>query len=416
MFWPFLKLSFHKAVPSLETITFLSYTKYQTGRRMTLSKKIVMTLLFTFTLALSAGLPSLAQGATQVPIQTSSGSITETIAWSELEDGSVYVPVRLLFEYFDATVDWQAENQTIAMQRCNGAVITMTIGNKTATITHNQQKQTLNMDKAPQIQQGRTMVPLRFAAENLLCQVDWLAQEKKVRITKAYITNTLQGDQYTIHLNTGDVYAKIDNQPHQLLGRLDGFSQQYQAIQPDYANITKVEQPPNGNHIISMTLEHLDSQTTTELLGYIHKTQQTSRLASFQESIWGAVDNYYCFDGTNLWWPEKEQVVKIEDSTGQQETSYNYQDILQKCLAGKNDALLNDISKVGFDFCDGKQMLLNYYKESTYNTKYFLLVNLETHEWIDLIEKIIPAEERKDFIKQDNISPCLLYTSSQNSF
>ena len=29
---------------------------------------------------------------------------------------------------------------------------------------------------------GRTLIPLRFVAENLGCQVDWLATEKKILI------------------------------------------------------------------------------------------------------------------------------------------------------------------------------------------------------------------------------------------
>jgi len=30
---------------------------------------------------------------------------------------------------------------------------------------------------------GRTLIPLRFVAENLGCQVDWIANEKKIIIT-----------------------------------------------------------------------------------------------------------------------------------------------------------------------------------------------------------------------------------------
>ena len=60
----------------------------------------------------------------------------------------------------------------------NASNIILQIGNTTATAYG---KQTV-LDAAPVIINGRTMVPIRFIAENLDCTVDWDAQNKVVTI------------------------------------------------------------------------------------------------------------------------------------------------------------------------------------------------------------------------------------------
>ena len=42
--------------------------------------------------------------------------------------------------------------------------------------------QTKTMDVVPEIINGRTMVPIRFAVENLGCIVDWIADTREIII------------------------------------------------------------------------------------------------------------------------------------------------------------------------------------------------------------------------------------------
>lgn len=86
--------------------------------------------------------------------------------------------MRTIFEELESTVQWTAKTKTITANR-GTKKITLVVGSKTATV--NGQKITL--DVAPQIINGRTLVPLRFISEALGAKVDWNSQTKTVYIT-----------------------------------------------------------------------------------------------------------------------------------------------------------------------------------------------------------------------------------------
>ena len=93
-------------------------------------------------------------------------------------NGRTLVPMRKIFEELESTVQWTAKTKTITANR-GTKKITLVVGSKTATV--NGQKITL--DVAPQIINGRTLVPLRFISEALGAKVDWNNQTKTVHIT-----------------------------------------------------------------------------------------------------------------------------------------------------------------------------------------------------------------------------------------
>ncbi|MFP5522489.1 copper amine oxidase N-terminal domain-containing protein [Peptococcus simiae] len=80
-----------------------------------------------------------------------------------IQDNRTFVPLRALAEAFGAKVDYKAADQTIHIQMADKTVI-MTIGEKTFT----DNGKTKTMDVAPYLSSGgRTIVPVRFAAEGL---------------------------------------------------------------------------------------------------------------------------------------------------------------------------------------------------------------------------------------------------------
>lgn len=80
-----------------------------------------------------------------------------------IQDNRTFVPLRALAEAFGAKVDYKAEDQTIHIQMADKTVV-MTIGDK--NFTDNGKAKT--MDVAPYLSSGgRTIVPVRFAAEGL---------------------------------------------------------------------------------------------------------------------------------------------------------------------------------------------------------------------------------------------------------
>lgn len=88
-----------------------------------------------------------------------------------IQDNRTFVPLRALAEAFGAKVEYDDANQGIHIQM-DGKDLLMTIGKKTFTI-NGVQKQ---MDVAPYLTvSGRTIVPVRFAAEGLGFSVDTTA-------------------------------------------------------------------------------------------------------------------------------------------------------------------------------------------------------------------------------------------------
>lgn len=88
-----------------------------------------------------------------------------------IQDNRTFVPLRALAEAFGAKVEYDNANQGIHIQM-DGKDLLMTIGKKTFTI-NGVQKQ---MDVAPYLTaSGRTIVPVRFAAEGLGFSVDTTA-------------------------------------------------------------------------------------------------------------------------------------------------------------------------------------------------------------------------------------------------
>lgn len=102
-----------------------------------------------------------------------------------LENGRVMVPMRGIFEHFDALVYWDGESKTVrAFAR--GEVLTLQVGK--TKFDHN--GELFDMDTAPVIRSGRTFVPVRFIAQSLGMDVAWDADNQRVEISKKSESDT----------------------------------------------------------------------------------------------------------------------------------------------------------------------------------------------------------------------------------
>lgn len=68
----------------------------------------------------------------------------------------------------------------IYQKECDNMKIIMQIGNKTAYVDN----KPVELDVAPKIENNRTLIPLRFVAENLGCKVEWDQNTKTITIIK----------------------------------------------------------------------------------------------------------------------------------------------------------------------------------------------------------------------------------------
>jgi len=85
-----------------------------------------------------------------------------------IENDRTLVPFRAIFEALDAEVDWDGEAQTVTAN-LGETTIELTIGNATAYVNN----EPVELDVSPKIIDSRTLVPLRFVAENFGFIVDW---------------------------------------------------------------------------------------------------------------------------------------------------------------------------------------------------------------------------------------------------
>jgi hypothetical protein len=85
-----------------------------------------------------------------------------------ISNGTTMVPIRAIVESLGGSVGWNAAARRLDI-RLGSRTVTMWVGKTTATVNGSSK----TISTAPAIIGGRTMVPLRFVAENLGCLVGW---------------------------------------------------------------------------------------------------------------------------------------------------------------------------------------------------------------------------------------------------
>ena len=94
-----------------------------------------------------------------------------------IKNSRTYVPVRFITESLGASVEWNEGNKQVTI-RSEEAIIELTIGSRRIIVDDN----IYNLDIAPEIVNDRTMLPVRFVAEYLNCEVNWEPETKSVII------------------------------------------------------------------------------------------------------------------------------------------------------------------------------------------------------------------------------------------
>lgn len=85
-----------------------------------------------------------------------------------IKDGRTLIPVRALTEGFGATVNYDAENQTVTVTKGETTIV-LSIGQNVALVNG----QEVTLDAKAELNNSRTIVPLRFIAETFKLNVDY---------------------------------------------------------------------------------------------------------------------------------------------------------------------------------------------------------------------------------------------------
>lgn len=96
---------------------------------------------------------------------------------AQVQNDRTLIPLRAIFEALGAKVDWEEESQTVTSTRGN-VTIKLTIGSDKLY----RNDETITLDVPAQVQNDRTLVPVRAISESFGCQVDWDEEAQLVTI------------------------------------------------------------------------------------------------------------------------------------------------------------------------------------------------------------------------------------------
>jgi hypothetical protein len=115
--------------------------------------------------------------------------------------GRTMVPMRVIFETFGASVEYNSQTKQITAIK-GSLVIILNLGNTYATVTRNGVLYEYTLDAAPLAIDGRTVVPLRFIGESLGATVNWNGTTKTVTI--------IEGSSNHGNTNNGNVLSATE--------------------------------------------------------------------------------------------------------------------------------------------------------------------------------------------------------------
>ncbi|MEF3245435.1 MAG: copper amine oxidase N-terminal domain-containing protein, partial [Caldisericaceae bacterium] len=99
-----------------------------------------------------------------------------------IKNGRTLLPIRAIIESLGGSVGWDATEKKVAVS-LGSKTIELWIGKSTAKVNGvNKPIDKDNSKVVPEIINGRTMLPLRFVAESLGCDVQWDANTKTITI------------------------------------------------------------------------------------------------------------------------------------------------------------------------------------------------------------------------------------------
>lgn len=153
-------------------------------------KKITFLCLFILALTLLCSVGAAAENADSIALQIGNPIMTVNEKQIQIDkdgavspvliEGRTYLPVRAIMEAMGGTADWDDKSQT-AVLSYDDAQIALKINSATAYFNGEEK----NIEAAPVILNGRTMLPIRFIAESFGFYVEWSSAEQLVTISKS---------------------------------------------------------------------------------------------------------------------------------------------------------------------------------------------------------------------------------------
>lgn len=155
-------------------------TRNEVGMMGNVKKCIVLLMV---AMLLLVPVTAFADDGDAITVQLNGDTMALTDAAPLIVDGRVFVPFRAVFEGLEAQVSYDAEQKQITAVKDEQTVV-MTIGDLNIELTKGEGDTAVTtqvaVDAASFVQDGRTYVPVRFAAQAMDCKVGWDSAERVV--------------------------------------------------------------------------------------------------------------------------------------------------------------------------------------------------------------------------------------------
>ncbi len=190
-------------------------------------------LFLLLTLAVCLLLPGTAFADGGISVQLNGETLQNADAAPVNAQGRVYVPFRAVFEALDADVAYDAQKSEISATR-DGVRARFIVGENAVSVHNGTTDSAITVDAAPFIRDGRTYVPVRFAAQVFGLSVGWdNAAQTVVILDKQGMKADLDG-KYTIMERANAFSQALIEKPIQMNGtvELDMQSKEGDAVVP----------------------------------------------------------------------------------------------------------------------------------------------------------------------------------------
>jgi len=137
-------------------------------------KKIVISFLIALVLCIPLSITALAAEAPAITIDVDGKPLTMDVSPVE-QNGRVLIPFRAIAESLGIEVSWDEKTNTVKAVKGN-TVIILTIDSNVALVNGKE----IILDVPATIKNNRTLVPIRFMAENIGSDVEWDGIKSKV--------------------------------------------------------------------------------------------------------------------------------------------------------------------------------------------------------------------------------------------
>lgn len=138
-----------------------------------------LAILLALVLSMAMLLPASAEEA-PITLTVNGAAISCDVPPQIVEDRTL-VPLRAAFEALGAKIIlWDESTSTVHAQAPGGDVISLQIGSNKLFMAN----EVYEMDVPAIIIGDRTMVPIRAIAESIGCTVEWIPENREVKITK----------------------------------------------------------------------------------------------------------------------------------------------------------------------------------------------------------------------------------------